>query len=85
MLICNVCLLSHTVDIAFTSGCYLVKQAVPIRDPVILSKIHQTYRIGYIKVSVTYYFSHPSHSDVHNFAMVLLELVHPFRLIPPIS
>lgn len=27
------------------------KEAVPIRDPVILSKIHQTYRIGYIKVS----------------------------------
>ncbi|XP_024373629.1 uncharacterized protein [Physcomitrium patens] len=25
------------------------KEAVPIRDPVILSKIHQTYRIGYIK------------------------------------
>jgi protein phosphatase-4 regulatory subunit 3 len=25
------------------------KETVPIRDPVILSKIHQTYRIGYIK------------------------------------
>nr|XP_024370707.1 serine/threonine-protein phosphatase 4 regulatory subunit 3-like isoform X2 [Physcomitrium patens] len=25
------------------------KEVVPIRDPVILSKIHQTYRIGYIK------------------------------------
>eukprot|EP00897_Mesotaenium_endlicherianum_P000812 jgi/Mesen1/10731/ME000090S10192 len=25
------------------------KEAVPIRDPVIVSKIHQTYKIGYIK------------------------------------
>lgn len=29
----------------------LCTQAVPIYDPTILSKIHQTYRIGYIKVS----------------------------------
>jgi hypothetical protein len=29
-------------------------QAVPIRDPAILSKIHQTYRIGYIKVVLIY-------------------------------
>jgi protein phosphatase-4 regulatory subunit 3 len=27
----------------------IFKEAVPIRDPAILSKIHQTYRIGYIK------------------------------------
>jgi protein phosphatase-4 regulatory subunit 3 len=27
----------------------LFKEAVPIRDPNTLSKIHQTYRIGYIK------------------------------------
>jgi hypothetical protein len=30
------------------------KEAVPIRDPAILSKIHQTYRIGYIKVVLIY-------------------------------
>lgn len=25
-------------------------QAIPIKDPVVLSKVHQTYRIGYMKV-----------------------------------
>jgi protein phosphatase-4 regulatory subunit 3 len=26
------------------------KEAIPIKDPLVLSKIHQTYRIGYLKV-----------------------------------
>nr|XP_024382924.1 serine/threonine-protein phosphatase 4 regulatory subunit 3-like isoform X3 [Physcomitrium patens] len=34
---------------AFLKEQAVFKEAVPIRDPVILSKIHQTYRIGYIK------------------------------------
>ncbi|XP_039166546.1 serine/threonine-protein phosphatase 4 regulatory subunit 3 [Eucalyptus grandis] len=25
------------------------KEAIPIRDPIVLSKIHQTYRVGYLK------------------------------------
>ncbi|XP_071940253.1 uncharacterized protein [Coffea arabica] len=25
------------------------KEAIPIKDPVVLSKIHQTYRVGYVK------------------------------------
>lgn len=30
--------------------CSLFFQAIPIKDPLVLSKIHQTYRIGYLKV-----------------------------------
>lgn len=48
---------AHAVEVLFIEGFCSVKQAVPIRDPVILSKIHQTYRIGYIKVSVMSYLS----------------------------
>nr|VDC92785.1 unnamed protein product [Brassica oleracea] len=29
--------------------CSLFVQAIPIKDPLVLSKIHQTYRIGYLK------------------------------------
>lgn len=54
---CNVPLWAHAVEVLFIEGFCSVKQAVPIRDPVILSKIHQTYRIGYIKVSVMSYLS----------------------------
>lgn len=34
---------------AFLSECVTFKEVVPIRDPVVLNKIHQTYRIQYIK------------------------------------
>ncbi|KAL3683370.1 hypothetical protein R1sor_001392 [Riccia sorocarpa] len=34
---------------AFLKEQVVYKEVVPIRDPTILSKIHQTYRIGYIK------------------------------------
>lgn len=34
------------------SSSNVVFQVVPIKDPVVLSKIHQTYRVGYLKVSV---------------------------------
>lgn len=50
--------ISSNVEVIVTYGCYLVWQAVPIRDPAILSKIHQTYRIGYIKVGLMLYLSH---------------------------
>eukprot|EP01018_Ginkgo_biloba_P008670 Gb_07616 [translate_table: standard] len=34
---------------AFLREHVLFKEAIPIRDPSLLSKIHQTYRVGYIK------------------------------------
>ncbi|KAJ4956492.1 hypothetical protein NE237_013275 [Protea cynaroides] len=34
---------------AFLKEHVVFKEAIPIKDPVVLSKIHQTYRIGYIK------------------------------------
>lgn len=36
-----------------TNSAYVgVFQVIPIKDPVVLSKIHQTYRLGYLKVSL---------------------------------
>ncbi|KAJ4969136.1 hypothetical protein NE237_015837 [Protea cynaroides] len=42
---------SHNVQHhrAFLKEHVVFKEAIPIKDPVVLSKIHQTYRIGYIK------------------------------------
>ncbi|KAI3860710.1 hypothetical protein MKX03_014746 [Papaver bracteatum] len=34
---------------AFLKAHVVFKEAIPIKDPSVLSKIHQTYRIGYIK------------------------------------
>ncbi|PKA62990.1 hypothetical protein AXF42_Ash007786 [Apostasia shenzhenica] len=34
---------------AFLKDHVVFKEAIPIKDPLVLSKIHQTYRIGYIK------------------------------------
>ncbi|KAH7676544.1 Protein predicted to be involved in carbohydrate metabolism protein [Dioscorea alata] len=34
---------------AFLKEHVIFKEAIPIKDPFVLSKIHQTYRIGYIK------------------------------------
>ncbi|XP_021774116.1 serine/threonine-protein phosphatase 4 regulatory subunit 3-like isoform X2 [Chenopodium quinoa] len=33
----------------FLMGHVVFKEAIPIKDPTVLSKIHQTYRIGYLK------------------------------------
>ncbi|XP_042512288.1 serine/threonine-protein phosphatase 4 regulatory subunit 3-like [Macadamia integrifolia] len=37
---------------AFLKEHVVFKEAVPIKDPMVLSKIHQTYRIGYIKDAI---------------------------------
>lgn len=34
---------------AFLKEHVVFKEAIPIKDPLVLSKIHQTYRVGYIK------------------------------------
>lgn len=52
ILVHDVCLSAPNEKSQVTIGCHFEKQVVPIRDPVILSKIHQTYRIGYIKVEI---------------------------------
>ena len=47
-------LTTHLMVISFiANSAYVgVLQVIPIKDPVVLSKIHQTYRIGYLKVSL---------------------------------
>nr|DAD38239.1 TPA_asm: hypothetical protein HUJ06_008880 [Nelumbo nucifera] len=39
----------HVQHRSFLKEHVVFKEAIPIRDPIVLSKIHQTYRIGYIK------------------------------------
>lgn len=34
---------------SFLNEHVVFKEAIPIKDPVVLSKIHQTYRVGYLK------------------------------------
>lgn len=45
-----VCLLPPIYILIVQLSICLFSQAIPIKDPMVLSKIHQTYRIGYLKV-----------------------------------
>ncbi|KAJ8444936.1 hypothetical protein Cgig2_029130 [Carnegiea gigantea] len=40
---------SHVRHRDFLEQHVVFKEAIPIKDPVVLSKIHQTYRVGYVK------------------------------------
>ncbi|KAL0348603.1 UNVERIFIED_CONTAM: Serine/threonine-protein phosphatase 4 regulatory subunitA [Sesamum angustifolium] len=40
---------SHSHHRNFLKEHVVFKEAIPIKDPVVLSKIHQTYRVGYLK------------------------------------
>ncbi|KAK4425939.1 Serine/threonine-protein phosphatase 4 regulatory subunit [Sesamum alatum] len=41
--------LPHSHHRNFLKEHVIFKEAVPIKDPIVLSKIHQTYRVGYLK------------------------------------
>ncbi|KAL8161976.1 hypothetical protein V2J09_013465 [Rumex salicifolius] len=42
-------LVPHLEHRRFLKEHVIFKEAIPIKDPVVLSKVHQTYRIGYLK------------------------------------